>query len=784
MKLSLSDIAEITGASLSGNAGDTTLYRHLLTDSRSLADPAATVFCAIPTGSSDGHRYIAEMAARGVKAFLAERVPDCQLPSDCALLLVPSVRDAIAALGAHIRDGFRGTLVAVTGSRAKTVVKEMLYDMLLRAGISVHRSPRSWNSRLGVPLTLTEMPEGADCEIVEVGIDSVGDMDAHAAMLRPQIGILTAITREHDAGFGSLDEKIREKARLFASCTDIVADASCPRAIEILREIYPDKNIHPVLEETHTDTDAALARKAAEVLGVKTADESILPMVSSRIDVQDGMEGCLILTDNFTPDADSLASALDFARRRAVDGRPLTLVLGDLRRAPDSDPREVYARAARLARDFGVLDIIPVGAEAAEFLSPDDADMPRFRSVADFLPSDACRNLHRRTVLLFGDQSADFGSLRDVLEDPRHDTVFEINLDSLVHNFNYYRSLLHPGTGIIAMVKASAYGTGAPGIARTLQEQGAAYLAVAVVDEGVELRRNGITMPILSLNPITNSYKALFDYRLEPSVFSLREFEMLLARAERYGVRDYPIHIKLDTGMHRLGFTEAELPALADALAAQSSLRVATVFSHLATADCLDQDDYTDAQLETFRRGSEYLMGRLPYPVRRHILNTAGIMRRPQHQYDLVRPGIGLYGVSPLPGPSPLKPVAALVSTIISIKHWKPGITIGYGRRGVLTRPSVIATVPIGYADGVDRHFSCGRASFMVRGVACPTVGNICMDQCMVDVTDVPDVQIGDRVEIFGPEAPVETLAETLGTIPYELLTSVSPRVRRIYYRE
>ena len=778
MKLTIPEIAAITGGTVIGSPSGAT-YTALLTDSRSLDSASGTVFCAIRTDSSDGHRYIDQMARAGVDAFIVEDLP-ARLPSGCAAIRVPSVSRAIEAIGVWCRDALSGTVVAVTGSAGKTVVKEMIYRGML--GVRrVHRSPRSWNSRLGVPLTLTEMPADTEVAVVEVGIDSPGDMEAHARMLRPQVGVLTAITGEHAAGFNSTEAKIREKARLFASCDIIFYDSSSPLSGRVLHDMYPAKRLVAIEGLGADDTDNRLAAAVAGELGAP----GVAPTapVSSRLDVHEGVNDCLMVYDNFTHDLRSLRSALDFMRRRAVSRRSNTVVLGDLLHAPADDPTAMYTAAGAMMARFGIGRVIAAGQEAAAYSDCLTA-VPRVESTTDFCTDYDIALFSCETILIFGGSEAGFADIRDRLENPRHDTVMEVNLDALVHNFNHYRSLLHPTTGIIAMVKASAYGTGAPGVAHTLQAQGAAYLAVAVADEGVELRRAGIDMPIMVLNPITTNYKALFDYRLEPSVFSMTELHTLLARAERFGVKDYPVHIKLDTGMHRVGFVADELPELVETLKGAPRLRVATIFSHLATADCLDLDDYTARQLDSFKSMSEYVQSALPYPTRRHVLNTAGAMRYPDNQYDLVRPGIGLYGVSPLPGPSPLRVVASLYTTIFSIKHWDAGTTIGYGCRGRLTRPSVIATLPIGYADGLDRHLSCGRASFFVRGVRCPVVGNICMDQCMIDVTDVPGAATGDRVEIFGEHVPVEEIAATLGTIPYEILTSVSPRVKRIYFRE
>ena len=363
-----------------------------------------------------------------------------------------------------------------------------------------------------------------------------------------------------------------------------------------------------------------------------------------------------------------------------------------------------------------------------------------------------------------------------------HETALEVDLDAIAHNFNYYRSLLPPGTGLVAMVKASAYGMGAIEIGRTLESLGASYLAVAVIKEGVELRDAGIAMPVIVLNPITSCYPLLFANKLEPTIFSPEELDCLITEAEAYGVENYPVHIKLDTGMHRVGFLPEQLPAIAERLKSTKAVRIASVLSHLATADCLEMDTYTLGQIKLFTEMTDKLAAALPYQFKRHVLNTAGMMRFANAcDYELARLGIGLYGVAPFESDAPLKQVATFRTHIISIKHWPAGTPIGYGCKGCTKRDSVIATIPVGYGDGINRHLGRGAASFSVNGAECPTIGNICMDQCMIDITDVPDATIGTEVEIFGRNVPVSKIAEVLDTIPYEIFTSVSPRVKRVY---
>lgn len=758
MKFTTDRIAEITGGTTVASVHARTVG-HLAIDSRSPLYGADTMFCAIKA-ADDGHRYIPVMYSRGVRAFLVTLVPDDATAAypDAVFISVGSVEDSIGAIARAHRAEMKNTrFVAITGSVGKTVVKELFFSALSPV-CKVVRSPRSWNSRIGVPLSICGFDTDADVAIVEAGIDRPGTMDTLEEIIRPDVGILTPVTEEHDEGFESRRQKIAEKKRLFRNC---------PTVIEV-----NGKDNRP----------AVIA--AARALGYNVSTDGI-EEVSNRIDVHEGVNDCVMLCDNFTGDIGSLDAALDFMSRRATATRRNTVIMTDMMHGAGDDPADIYRRAARSLAAAEVTRVVTIGPETASYKAAfTGMETESVASADDFARDYDINSFSSETILIFGSDNATLRKVRELLESPRHDTTMEIDLDAVIHNFNTYRSMLHPGVGLVAMVKASAYGIGAVETAKTLQAQGAAYLAVAVVDEGVELRRGGITMPIMVLNPITGNYRALFDYNLEPAVFSLRELDTLCEAARRAGAENFRVHIKLDTGMHRVGFTPAELPELIERLKAVEGVRVASVFSHLATADCLDMDYYTEMQLHTYDEMSGKILAALPYRVLRHVLNTAGIMRYPEYQYDMVRLGIGLYGVSPLPGDVGLRPVATLKSTVISLHSWPAGTTVGYGCRGKLTRPSVIATVPVGYADGVDRHLSRGAASFAVRGHECPTVGNICMDQCMIDVTDVPDVAIGDTVEIFGRQMPVEKLADILGTIPYELLTSVAPRVRRIYYRE
>lgn len=757
MILTLDKIARVAGSELKSERRITTL----LTDSRALAEPAESLFFALKTDVNDGHKYIADLYRRGVRAFVVERVPEVMAGiADADFIVVDSPLDALRRIAEYVRSLVDIPVVAITGSRGKTIVKELVYTALLKAGCRVVRSPRSWNSQIGVPLSVWRLEADTEVAVFEAGIDHPGQMEYIEKILHPTIGVLTHINGEHDGGFSSRDEKVAEKRLLLRDC--------------------------PVVIEG--DDNHAVAAEILEELGYSPSLLDGVAEVSTRLDVHDGVNDCLMIYDEFTADYDSLCLALDFMRRRRTASRRNTVILGDLLHRRGEDTMALYGRVASLLKAAGIDRLIGVGKEIGAHAAAFDPLMASefLNSTEEFLEKYDITDFDSELILIKGSSSADFDAIRRRLESPRHHSILEVNLDALVDNFNAYRSLLKPQTSMVAMVKASAYGTGALEVAKTLQSQGAAYLAVAVVEEGVMLRRAGITMPVMVLNPVSTNYQALFGNNLEPTVFSCRELEMLVREAARYGRHNYPVHIKLDTGMHRLGFIDSEIDDLTALLRSTDCVRVSSAFSHLSTADCLDQDEYTRSQFDNFDRLTSALERGLGYKFRRHILNTAGMMRFPERQYDMVRLGIGLYGISPLPPEATnvkLRTVARLSSTVISLKTWPAETTIGYSRRGVLGRESVIATVPIGYADGIDRHFGCGHAEFVVNGHRCPTVGNICMDLCMIDVTGA-DARIGDRVEIFGPEAPIEKLAETQGTIPYEILASVSSRIHRIYFRE
>ncbi|MBD5213492.1 MAG: alanine racemase [Bacteroidales bacterium] len=781
MKLTLDELSKALNIPLSGTP-DTDLLSHPLIDSRSLLFPKETLFFALSTPSNDGHRYIRELYRRGVRHFVVSResLADSQLPADTYALVAEggeSVLDILQRSASYIRSLVDCPIVAVTGSRGKSLMKEYLAEAF--STVRVTASPRSWNSQIGVPMSLWRLEPDTRLGIFEAGISRPGEMAKLAKMIRPTIGVFTGLTDEHSGDFASLEEKCREKAELFREVSDIIYFDADPLIERILSETNPTARL------IHASDTADAATIIARLTGLPLGNLPDYRIRSTRLDITEGDDGRIVATDHFSTDLGAIETALDRFGRR-VGGRRLVAILGDLD-LRGKNPEEGYTHLENLLLAHGVDRVIGIGKVISHYINSfgEAISHQGYPTADSFLRSGDDAYFADSAILISGNSTSEFGLISQAVEPTRHATCLEVNLDSLTHNFNYFRSLVDPATGLVAMIKADAYGAGAVEVARTLQNQGAAYLAVAVIEEGLSLRRGGISMPIMVLNPLTTNANALIHNNLEPTIFSLSELATVARAVDAVGLSSYPIHIKLDTGMHRFGFNESELPELVEHLKRYPSLRVATIFSHLATADCPDMDEYTLGQLQSFDRMSSYLVSNIDYTVKRHILNTAGIMRYPEYQYDMVRLGIGLYGVSPLDSKmsKSLLPVSTLVTSISAVKQRQPGDTIGYARRGKIDTESSIATVPIGYADGLNRHLGNGALRVSINGHRCPTIGNICMDICMIDVTGC-DAQPGDRVEIFGSEIPVEEVAEILDTIPYEVLTSVAPRVKRIYFRE
>ncbi|MCH5245946.1 MAG: bifunctional UDP-N-acetylmuramoyl-tripeptide:D-alanyl-D-alanine ligase/alanine racemase [Muribaculaceae bacterium] len=823
MTYTINQITDILGIATPSHQDN--IISTLLIDSRSLSIPSETLFFALRTSTGDGHRYIKWLYDRGVRNFVVDSIPeDMSLVTDANMLVVKDVRCALQTIARYHRSKFNIPVIGITGSRGKTTVKEWLYR-LLQEDYAIARSPRSYNSQIGVPLSIWEIDLDTEIAIVEAGISQPGEMAALQQMISPTIGIITNIGTEHDDGFSTIATKVEEKLKLMKDCETIIYCADDPVINDAIirlnlsgrRLSWSENNPEAELfisDIQRRDDATVISYEYGKINGKfdlpLTADIDIqnaihalaimlhlgvsadviaqrmkqLTPVGTRLDVIEGVNKCVIINDSYTSDLHSLAPALDFMARHDNASLSKTIILSDLMHE-SAHPEDIYKSVARLLNSRGIERLIGIGNEISQHRELFGNKAIFFNSTADFISNLGPDDFDSQLILIKGAPAFNFGMITEMLEARRHETVLEVNLDNLVHNYNFYRAKLKPSTGIVCMVKASGYGAGSYELAKTLQAQGAAYLAVAVLDEGVDLRNAGITMPIMVLNPKVDNYLALFNHRLEPEIYNFTMLQRIISEATRYGITNYPVHIKLDTGMHRLGFIESEIPALLSMLTAQNAVMPRSIFSHLCAADDPTQDEYTRIQLDTFDRCCNLLQTGYDTHIMRHILNSTGITRFPEHQCDLVRLGICLYGVPTMHDGSQdgLQLVSALKSVIISIREWPAGTTIGYNRRGVLSRDSRIATIPVGYADGFSRHLGNGNTTMLVNGHRCPTVGNICMDLCMIDVTDV-DCHEGDSVEIFGPNMHPEEIANILRTIPYEVLTSVSTRVKRIYYQQ
>jgi len=795
----------------------------LLTDSRSSFFPEESLFFALKTSRNDGHRYIVDLYKRGIRHFVVSdpAVKAADLP-EASILLVPDTLLALQQLAAAHRRRFDCPVWAITGSNGKTIVKEWLWQ-LLRTDVEVVRSPRSYNSQIGVPLSVWQLDAGTDLGLFEAGISQHGEMKALQKVIQPTMGLLTNIGAAHQENFTSLAGKAAEKVKLFKTCSTIVYCQDHDEAHQALTAAYPAdvlvgwslKNPQAPLNVSKHELDGLRtaitytwkgqegnlvmpfaddpsvenALHCLTVLLLRGLSEAViaermlkLEPVAMRLEVKEGKRGCVVINDSYNADVNALELALDFQARRSAGGQlNRTLILSDILQSGQS-PADLYKTVAAMLQRKQVDRLIGVGKELSAQADLFTLPSHFFLKTERLLQSGLLEQLKNSSILIKGSRAFGFEEVSERLSLKVHETVLEVNLDALVHNLNYFKTYLKPTTQVIAMVKAAGYGSGALEIAKTLQTHACDAVAVAVADEGVELRHGGITLPILVMNPEFGSFSTIFEHKLEPEIYSFKLLDAFIREAEREGVDNYPIHIKFDTGMHRLGFEEHELPLLIERLKGQESLRVRSVFSHLAGSDEASLDGYTHIQLELFERMANQLSAAFQHRILRHILNSAGIERYPDHQYDMVRLGIGLYGVSAVKG-SPVKNVSSLKTTILQIRHLEAGQSVGYSRKALLTRPSRIATLPIGYADGLDRHLGNGVGEVVINGHRVPIIGNVCMDACMVDVTDI-QAEEGDDVLVFGESLPLAEVATKLGTIPYEILTSVSNRVKRVYFQE
>ena len=798
----------------------------LLTDSRSMCFPEETLFFALKTKKNDGHHYIPDLYRRGVRNFVVEQVPAdwSTAYSKANFLKVVDSLKALQRLAERHRDSFDIPIVGITGSNGKTVVKEWLYQ-LLSPSMAVTRSPRSYNSQIGVPLSVWLLNEQTQVGLFEAGISMPGEMLALRDIIQPTIAVLTNIGDAHQENFTSMEAKCEEKLKLFHDaqvavyCEDDAVVSACVARHELKGErvswsrtnakaplfikdiikgdtstevVYIYKGIEsryelPFIDDASVENSISCAAVAL-YLGLpaqQLADgmKSLEP-VAMRLEVKTGQHGCTLINDSYNSDIHSLDIALDFmARRPDHRGRRRTLILSDIFQS-GLRPRELYRQVSDLCVERGVEKFIGIGSELSE--QADEIKVPEkffFSSVDQFIHSEVFRSLRDEVILLKGARKFGFDQLTELLVQKVHETILEVNLSAVVENLNYYRSFMKPETKLVCMIKANAYGAGAVEIAKTLQDQRVDYLDVAVADEGVTLRKNGITANIMIMNPEMSAFKTMFDYDLEPEVYSFRLLEALIRAAEKEGITGWPVHIKLDTGMHRLGFNpQTDMPRLIDRLQHQNAVIPRSVFSHFVGSDSDSFDDFSARQFALFDAGSKQLQAAFPHKILRHIDNSAGIEHFPERQLDMCRLGLGLYGINSRNN-AIIHNVSTLKTTILQLRNVPAGDTVGYSRKGRIDHDSVIAAIPIGYADGLNRHLGNRHAYCLVGGKKAEYVGNICMDVAMIDVTGI-DCKEGDSVEIFGDHLPVTVLSDVLDTIPYEVLTGISERVKRVYFHD
>lgn len=800
----------------------------ILTDSRSLTFAEETLFFALVTKRNDGVYYIPDLYRRGVRNFVVSEKSWLKISgqswSGANFLLVQEPLKALQKLAAEHRKQFDIPVIGITGSNGKTIVKEWLHQLLSPERV-ITRSPRSYNSQIGVPLSVWQLDSSSQLGVFEAGISQMGEMETLEEIIKPTIGVLTNIGGSHQENFFSLQQKCMEKLLLFKHCDVIIYDGDDNLISDcVAKSMFPAKEIawskkdmeRPLyirkidkqqdktivtyryldMENTYTlpfSDDASIENSLnclAVCLYLVLSPEQIaermvkLEPIAMRLEVKEGKQGCLLINDSYNSDLGSLNIALDFQYRRSMNkGFKRTLILSDILETGQNNAT-LYHHVAMLAQSKGVERIIGVGKDISSCAEQFSMEKSFYPNTDALLKALRLRKLNFRNeiILIKGAREFCFDELTEILENKVHETILEVNLGAMIENLNYYRSKLHPETKMVCMVKASAYGAGSFEVAKTLQEHQVDYLAVAVADEGSELRKSGITANIMIMNPEMTAFKTMFDYKLEPEVYSFRWLDALINAARKEGVTNFPVHIKLDTGMHRLGFLPDEMPRLIDKLKSQDAVIPRSVFSHFVGSDAPQFDAFTRQQIEIFEKASMQLVNAFPYKVLRHIDNTAGIERFPGAQFDMVRLGLGLYGINPINNQI-MHNVSTLITTILQIHDVPVDDTVGYSRKGHLTRPSRIAAIPIGYADGLNRKLGNGNGYCLVNGKRAPYVGNICMDVCMIDVTDI-DCREGDEVEIFGDHLPVTVLSDALGTIPYEVLTSISTRVKRIYYQD
>ena len=832
------EIVKATGGKLLNPGAVPQTINEILIDSRKLIHAGMTVFFAIKGAKLNGHNYIADLYQKGVRCFVVTEQIDTTPYAEANFIQVKDAVLALQKLAGYHRKKYKLPVIAITGSNGKTVVKEWLYQ-LLHEDYHIVRSPKSYNSQIGVPLSLWQINSEHDLGIFEAGISEAGEMDKLEKIIQPTIGIFTNIGEAHNEGFLNIRHKTKEKLKLFVNADVLIYCNDYPDINQSISEINAlskgsedtenkikvftwsmandadvrvtsimQRNGHSLITCMHKlqeidfelpFTDKASVENAIHCLcamlylgkDAATIKERMthLTRIAMRLEMKDAINNCSIINDSYNSDLGSFKIAVDFLKQQNQQPRK-TVILSDILQSGRGEI-ELYAEVAAILQQNNIQRFIGIGPSLMRqrklFEKNEAMQTECYESTDEFLKNLDSSSFHNEVILLKGARKFRFEVIGKFLEKKAHETVLEINLNAVTNNLKAYQKLLKPTTKIMAMVKAFSYGSGSFEIANVLQFNRVDYLTVAYADEGVELRRNGITVPIMVMNPEQRSFEAMIHYNLEPEIYSLSLFDRfaeVLALLKNGSSEPYKIHIELETGMNRLGFTEEELPALIERIKLNHQVQIASVFSHLAASEDKDYDDFTKEQIKNFERMSAQLTGAFSYPIIRHILNSTGITRHTKSQFDMVRLGIGLYG---LDGSGKLQdkliPVSTLKTTISQIKHLKKGDSVGYGRVGKVSKNKTIATVGIGYADGLSRKLSNGRGSMLLNGALAPIIGNVCMDMAMLDITGI-EAKEGDEVIVFGTNPHIQTVAQAAETIAYEILTGISARVKRVYFQE
>jgi Alr-MurF fusion protein len=824
-RYNISSISEIINGRLIKQSGDD-IIEHLQIDSRKITHPATSLFFAIVSSHRNGHLFIDEAYKKGVRNFVVSEELNFKDYSGANFIVTGLTLSALQKLAAHHRRQFTIPVIGITGSNGKTIVKEWL-NQLLEDKYNIVRSPRSYNSQIGVPLSVWQIHKGHELGIFEAGISLPGEMETLEQIMAPTIGIFTNIGQAHQEGFKNTGEKVKEKIKLFHStaqviyCSDYEEISNAllhtraklfdwsrkkPATLSILqtekkinqtfiKALYQQKEITITIPFTDEASIENAINCWCVLLLLNIGQDDIknnmqrLHPIGMRLEMKKAINNCTLINDSYSADLSSLQIALNFLTQQKQHNKR-TVILTDFLQSGKTD-KELYSSIAYELHRNNINRIIGIGEKIKQLpdyftlKEKENTTVVFFASVNDFIKAFNQDGFAGEAILLKGARAFELEKISLLLEQKTHQTVLEINLNAVVHNLKEFRKVIKPTTKIMAMVKAFSYGSGTYEIASLLQFHKVGYLAVAYADEGVELRKAGITLPIMVMNPEEETFAAIAEYDLEPEIYSFGILQSFADFLQREGLQSYPIHIKLDTGMHRLGFMPHEIKELCERLKHKSYFKVETVFSHLAASEDAAHDAFTLEQYDKFCAGAKIIEESLGYSFIKHIDNSAGILRHPQLQMDMVRLGIGLYGINSSHSPLlQLQEVTSLKTTIAQIKKINAGDTVGYGRKGVVKKDAVIAVVRIGYADGYSRKLGNGKGAMLVNGKPAPVIGNVCMDMTMLDITGIENLKEGDEVIVFGKNLSITEIAKSAETIAYEIMTGISQRVKRVYFEE